>query len=98
LDDFEKKYRAARKPAQPRYAIPASVSSEQVFVNDKKVIQVRFDRSKAAKYLNKRTDPRPRCSHYLGQFFMRNLQFNADTARVLHAHGAGRKLAVVPEY
>jgi len=37
LDDFEKKYRAARKPAQP-LRNPCEISSELVFFTDKKVI------------------------------------------------------------
>ena len=54
------------------------------------MIAIGFDQSEVAKSLHKHTDSRPGRAYHLRQFFMGNLKFNADAARVLLAHGAGQ--------
>ena len=54
------------------------------------MIAIGFDEFEVAKSLHQEADTRPRRAYHLRQFFMGNLRFNADTARVLLAHGAGQ--------
>ena len=66
------------------------VIGEFVFLDDEKMIVVGFDQSQVTKSLHEQADPRPRRADHLGQFFMGNLQLDANAARVFLAHGAGQ--------
>ena len=68
----------------------SQIVSEFPFFDNKKAISIRLDQPKVMKSLHKQTDPRPRRAHHLGEFFMRNLQFDANAARIFLAHGAGQ--------
>jgi hypothetical protein len=66
------------------------VIGELVLLDDEEMIAAGFDQSQVAKSLHEKADPRPRRAHHLRQFFMGNLQFDANTARVFLTHGASQ--------
>jgi hypothetical protein len=90
LDEVEKKYRAAPDDGAAFLGILQRVIGEFVFLDDEKMIAIGFDQSQVAKFRHEDADPRPRRADHLRQFFMGNLQLDADAARVLLAHGAGQ--------
>src|SRR5581483_11233179 len=59
------------------------------FFDDKESIFIGLDQSKMMKSLHEQTDSGPRRADHLGQLLVRNLELDADAARVFLAHGAG---------
>jgi hypothetical protein len=51
---------------------------------------VHFISPRLRKSLHKHAYPRPRRSHHLGEFFVENLQFDANAARIFLAPCAGQ--------
>jgi hypothetical protein len=68
----------------------SEVIGEFGFFDDEKAISVRLNQPKVVEALHKDADPRPRRAHHLRQFFMGNLQFDANAARVLLTHCPGQ--------
>ena len=67
----------------------SEVISEFFFFDDEKPVFIRLDQPKVMKSLHKQADPWPRCAHHLGEFFMGNLEFDTNAARIFLADGAG---------
>jgi hypothetical protein len=90
LDGPEKNYRAARVAAWASLGNLSEVIGELVFFDDEKALSVGLNQPKVVEALHEDADPRPGCAYHLGQFFMGNLQFDANAAGVLLAHCASQ--------
>lgn len=63
----------------------SQVSSEFVFLDDKRSPEVSLNQAEVLKSVYKLSDPGPCRSYHLGQLFMRYLQFDAKAARLFLA-------------
>jgi hypothetical protein len=66
----------------------SEVSGELLFFDDEEVVCVRLDQSQVPEALHKLADPGPCGTNHLRQFFMRNLRFDANAARIFLAYRA----------
>jgi hypothetical protein len=65
----------------------SQIFGELLFFSAEAAILMRLNQPKVTKSQHKRTDPRPRRSHHLGQFFIRNLELDTNAARAVLDHG-----------
>src|SRR5438093_9514596 len=90
LNRLEIKYREGWRRCAAAIGDLSEVIGEFLFFDDEKAIFIRLNQPKVMKSLHKQADPWSRRAHHLGEFFMGNLQLDANAARVLLAHGAGQ--------
>lgn len=65
------------------------VIGEFFLFDDEKPVFIRLDQPKVVEALHKQADPWPRGAHHLGEFFMGNLEFDTNAARIFLTQGAG---------
>ena len=85
--------RLKRTIAPSARALPAlgdlrEIIDEFVFFDDQEMILIGLDQAEIMKPLHKQTDPRPGRADHLGEFFVGNLELDANTARIFLAHRA----------